>query len=364
MGKAQNGRTAPAGPELIQALASASQKLGFALFIKDREGKYLYANRPYRDIAGLKREEVVGLTDEDLSISVFPGDAERRVQGGEELRVSVPADGEEENGAFNFALEPVYSHDGRIEGIAGVGMIADTGTSISSELLRSRDVEEARVILSSVAHDLNNYLYGVSGVAALALEATDDDKSVSSDLKEILEISGKIGDYIKRMQDITNQKIGDRNRESLNDIIRGIESYLRKEFPEGITVRTELPGEDCFVMVEREKIENAILNICYNAREAIEEQGEITLKLTGVVKMLGEREQKYYRVVVEDSGCGMGAEQKEKCLELFYSTWKKGSSVGLGLPVAESIIKRHHGELSVNTSPGSGTSVEILLPAG
>ncbi|MFO7916361.1 MAG: HAMP domain-containing sensor histidine kinase [Candidatus Krumholzibacteriales bacterium] len=342
----------------------AADELEAALFVKDRSGRYIYASRPFLLIAGLMPEETEGVADLEMLPNVFPAEALDRVLGGEAADVSVPGAGLRERLTFDFSLRPLFSPEGEVEGIAGIGTRADSSFGISGELLRSRDLEDARVILSRVAHDLNNYLYGVSGVASLALESVPEGKSVSSDLKEILEISAKIGGYLKKLQEMTGDGKADLSRESLNDILSGIVEYMRKELPDGIAIRAVLPDEECYIRAERKKIENAMLNICYNARNAIEDQGEIVIKLTGVVRMTGGREAEYYRIVIEDSGRGMRSEECEKCLQLFYTGGAEGGSLGMGLPVAESIIKRHHGELSLSTRPGKGTSVEILLPAG
>jgi len=346
-----------------RVLSLAAEKIGAALFVRDPGGRYIYANSLFCRIAGLEPDEVIGSGDELNPPALFTDKEFSRVLEGERVAVSVSPAGEEEGSSFDFILEPLTSPEGVVEGIAGIGQREERGIRISPDLIRSRDAEEARVILSRVAHDLNNYLYGVTGVAALALESAPEDKSVRSDLREILEISEKTGNYIKKLQERAQEKMGKGKRESLKDILSGIEGYIRKEFPGRIRVRTVLPEEDCPARVEREKIENAILNICFNARDAIEDKGEIVLRLNGLVRITESREGKYYRIVIEDSGRGMDPEEKKKCLQLFYTTGKNESSLGIGLPVAESIIRKHHGELSVNTSPGRGTSVEILLPA-
>lgn len=344
-------------------LELAADQLKAALFVREKSGRYIYANRLFMRVAGMIPEKTEGLAGLDMLPNVFPAEAVNRVMEGITVESSVQGAGFRGRPVFVFSLRPLFSGEGEVEGIVGIGSRAGHGIEISSELLHSRDLEDARVILSRVAHDLNNYLYGVSGVASLALESVPEGKSVSSDLKEILEISGRISGYLNKLKEMAGEKKADLSRVSLNDILTAIAEYMRKEVPAGITIETELPAEECFIRAEREKIENAILNICYNARDAIEDQGEIMMKLTGVVRITGGRESRYYRIVIEDSGRGMNPDECEKCLQLFYTTGEEGESLGMGLPVAESIIKRYYGELSLNTRPGAGTSVEILLPA-
>jgi signal transduction histidine kinase len=235
--------------------------------------------------------------------------------------------------------------------------------NISHDLLRSRDAETARIILSRIAHDLNNYLYAISGTAALSLESAGKGEPVRSDLEEILEVSNRMADYIRRIQAIAHGGDDDRQAESLKGIVTGIERYIRREYPERISIRTELPGKDCYAPATRKMIENAIINICCNACESISGRGEVVLTLGTAVKVREGAEEKFCRITVEDNGRGMDDEEVKNCRQIFYTTADGGTdSLGIGLTVAEGIIRKHRGELLISSSPGEGTTVEILLP--
>ncbi len=224
-------------------------------------------------------------------------------------------------------------------------------------------------LAGGIAHDFNNLLMGIQGNISLMLAETDPETLHYQLLNDIDE-------YVKQGADLAKQLLGfarggkyQIKPADLNEIVEK-QSMLFRRAKKEINVITEYEKELWTVEVDRNQIEQVLMNIFVNAWQAMPSgSGDLNIKTENVT--LGDSEVlpykirpgKYVRVSIEDNGIGMDEATKERVFDPFFTTKEKGKGVGLGLASAYGIVRNHGGFIDIQSEPGKGTKVTIYLPA-
>ena len=223
-------------------------------------------------------------------------------------------------------------------------------------------------LVGGVVHDFNNMLAVILGNVEMVLEQTPPTDARYADLEEIRKAA-------ERSVKLTRQLLGFvrlQGRETrvldLNASVEGLLDMLRRLIGENITLDWRPGGGVGSVQMDPTHLDQILINLCVNARDAIGEQGRILIE-TNVVESPGSAAGRvpggcgeYVRLVVSDNGCGMDSETQRHLFEPFYTTKKAGQGTGLGLASVYGILKQNGGYIRVRSQEGQGTTFEIHLP--
>ena len=231
------------------------------------------------------------------------------------------------------------------------------------ERLKIRKLESVGVLAGGIAHDFNNILAAILGNVSLTMAYTDQDDKRFPLLKELEKASRRARDLTQQL--LTFSKGGEPVKEltSVTEIIRESASFILR----GSNVRCDFNfAENLWnAEVDAGQISQVIQNIVVNARYAMPDGGVVTITCRNTIPSPAMSEslagQNCLEITLTDNGPGIAPEQIERIFDPYFTTKKSGS--GLGLAITHSIIRKHNGAISVQSSPGKGTSFTILLPA-
>lgn len=223
---------------------------------------------------------------------------------------------------------------------------------------------------AGIAHDFNNLLTGIQGFSRLALKRVKDDDPVKPDLEQIAAASERAGVLTKQLLFFSRKQPMKSKNFLINGTIGNMATIMKWLVGENIKIKTDLAKETWPLQGNEIKIEQVIINLLLNARDAMPKGGNVIIKTENVdidksyVESFPEAKYgKFVCVTVQDSGAGMSKETLEHIFEPFFTTKEPGRGVGLGLFVAYGIIKQHEGWIDYGSTPGQGSVFEIYLPA-
>ena len=247
---------------------------------------------------------------------------------------------------------------------------AERALSQTEERLRSaQKLEAVGLLAGGVAHDFNNILQIIRGHTEFLRESV-------ANLPEAREDVATIRDAAERASQLTRQLLAFSRKQPLRiepfdpgELVAGLVKMLRRVLGEHIELQTSLLPAPFLLVADKGQIEQVLLNLCVNARDAMPEGGRITISLRSLADGGADEQQEmrpgpHLELTVSDNGQGMTPEVKARLFEPFYTTKTMGKGTGLGLAVVYGIVRQHGGSISVSSTPGEGSTFRILLPAG
>ena len=358
--------------ELIQFIDTANAPI----FGIDADGLINEWNQTAAKITGFEKEDVLG---QDL------------VQGfiTEEYRESVKAVLDNalkgvESSNYEF---PLYTKNGdRVEvllnattrldvdrniiGVIGVGQDITDAKVAQAALQQTQKMEVVGQLTGGLAHDFNNLLTVISGNLSFL---KDELGVMSADVAEIIDdaqSAAKDGaELTHRLLAFARQQVLAPKETYVNDLIVDTNRLINRALGEGIKVTTELDSKNPLVMVDQGQLESALMNLCINARDAMQSGGPLTI--TSETKSLNKDQVeevpdlavgKYAVITVEDSGSGMSENEITKVFEPFYTTKEPGKGSGLGLSMVHGFVTQSNGAVVIESELGTGSKVKLYLP--
>jgi PAS domain S-box-containing protein len=223
-------------------------------------------------------------------------------------------------------------------------------------------------LAGGIAHDFNNMLSAISGFTNLAMGRLGAGDPVREELAEVLDAAARAAMLTRQLLAFSRQQILQPRVFDLAAEVRKLEPMLRRAINEDIELRVETPTEPVPVKADVAQIEQVLLNLVINARDAMPMGGRLDLVVgtaarsnADVHAFAGAQPGPHAALSVRDSGQGMSTEVRERIFEPFYTT-RPGSSHGLGLSTVYGIITQSHGHLAVQSEPGVGTEFQVFLP--
>ncbi len=245
----------------------------------------------------------------------------------------------------------------------------DERAKLHTQLLQAQKMEAVGQLAGGVSHDFNNILTALMGYAHIMKMKMKEDDPLRSYADQILSLSDKAANLTQSLLSFSRKRIMNPEPVTLNEIIGRIDHLLSRIIGEDIQLQTMLSEEDPVVMADSGQIEQALMNLAANARDAMPEGGFLTIGTETIaidnefIKEHGfGKEGEYALIAVTDTGAGMDRETREKIFEPFFTTKEVGKGTGLGLSMVYGIIKQHEGHINVYSEPGRGTTFRIYLP--
>jgi two-component system, cell cycle sensor histidine kinase and response regulator CckA len=245
----------------------------------------------------------------------------------------------------------------------------DRATKLEAELLHMQRLEGVGRLAGGVAHDFNNLLTVIGASASMAQRALASGSSATDDLSEIHLAVSRGSELTKQLLAFARKQVLVKRGVELNELVSNVERMLRRLIGEGTVLSARLSSEPLRVLADAGQIEQVIVNLVINARDAISGPGRIEL-VTRRFSLLPDAEQDaaglssgdYACLEVRDTGVGMTAEVQRQLFEPFFTTKPQGRGTGLGLATSFGIVRQHEGAIRVDSAPGRGTVMSVLIP--
>jgi two-component system, cell cycle sensor histidine kinase and response regulator CckA len=230
-------------------------------------------------------------------------------------------------------------------------------------LAEAQRMEALGRLVSGVAHDFNNLLTGIVLCSDLLLAGLEEGSPLRRYAKEIRSASAQSAGMIRQLLASAKPGTDEAAFVSLNDAVLGLRSWLSRLIGENVELVTELANDLRRIRTDPAQLQQIILNLILNARDAMPNGGRITLSTRNCASLGNESQPGFVEFEVRDEGCGMDAETCSRAFEPFFTTKKIGKGTGLGLSTVHGIVKRQGGTIEIESEPGRGTGVIVRLPA-
>jgi len=241
--------------------------------------------------------------------------------------------------------------------------------SLEQQLVQAQKLENVGRLAGGIAHDFNNLLTVIGGFSDLALRKVNGNESLKHNILEIQKASERAGNLTRQLLAFSRRQVLEMKIVDLNLLLKDLEKMLGRVIRENIEIKI-IPAMDLGkVWVDPGQMEQVILNLVVNARDAMPSGGRLIIETTNAEvdeffcqNHLGAVPGQYVRLTVSDTGIGMSAEIKEQAFEPFFTTKEKGKGTGLGLSTVYGIVKQSGGYIWVDSEEGCGTSFNIYFP--
>jgi len=346
-----------------------------AIFSLDSDGKVLSANPATYQMLNLSEDEFSfkGSKIQELPHMTFLG-IERIVQriltaeviSGEEMEFQT-AQGHKK--LLEIRAAPRLDPSGRIDGAVLMCVDISEYKELEAQLLQSQKMEAVGRLAGGVAHDFNNMITVISGFSDFLHRRLDQESSLHRYVDEIRKAGKRAASLTQQLLAFSRRQVLEARVMNLNLIVSDMEQMLRPIIGEHIELVTDLSPELGLVKADPTQIEQVIMNLAVNARDAMPGGGRLSLRTANINLDQDEARGRvdfqsgsFVTLVVQDTGEGMDNETLKHIFEPFYTTKKKGEGTGLGLAMVYGIVKQSGGHIEIHSQPGEGTTFTILLP--
>ncbi|MGI9658086.1 MAG: ATP-binding protein, partial [Gaiellaceae bacterium] len=229
---------------------------------------------------------------------------------------------------------------------------------------RSQRMEAVGQLAGGVAHDFNNLLTAITGSSEFLLSDLDRDDPRREEAKEINTAAGRASSLTQQLLAFSRRQILKPEVLDLNSVVTDVDRMLRRLIGEHIELRTELAPDLGRISADPAQLEQVIVNLAVNARDAMPDGGVLTIETANVELDQPETDPgSHVMLAVSDTGCGMDEETQARIFEPFFTTKPPGEGSGLGLATIYGILKQSDGQVNVYSEQGVGTTVRVYLPA-
>ncbi len=269
----------------------------------------------------------------------------------------------------NLSVAPVKDADGRLTHFVGVQTDVTARRHLESQFLQAQKMDAVGRLAGGVAHDFNNLLSVILSYADLIIEELQPEEPMRADVNEIRTAAVRAAELTKQLLAFSRQQVLETKVLNLNHLLSAMAKLLRRLLGADIELTT-LPDSDLgSVRADAAQLEQIIMNLAINARDAMPDGGNLTIE-TGNIELDEEyvrvhhdvRAGSYVVLVVSDTGIGMDAATMSRIFEPFFTTKEVGKGTGLGLATTFGIVKQSGGHILVYSEPGRGTSFKVYLP--
>ncbi len=360
--------------ESIQKLRQAVEQAENVIFLTDPDGHLTYVNPSFEALYGYKKEEALGQTPRILESGqqdpAFHAEFWTRPRPDEGVRgevVNKTRDGRLVT--VEMSASPLFDGDGKMVGFVAVQHDVTERKLLEQQFRQAQKMEAVGRLAGGVAHDFNNLLTAILGYAELLAEKLKGRPREVEDLEEIRKAGERAASLTRQLLAFSRQQVFERKVLDLNRLIAEIEKMLRRLIGEDIDLVIALDPALAYVWADAGQLEQVILNLAVNARDAMPRGGKLTIETSNVG--LDEeyarlhppvRPGRYVMIAVSDNGVGMDAETRSRIFEPFFTTKERGKGTGLGLATVYGIVKQSGGYIWAYSEPGKGTTFKVYLP--
>jgi len=253
--------------------------------------------------------------------------------------------------------------------LVGVGIDISERKRLEAQLRHAQKMEAIGVLAGGIAHDFNNILSAIIGYVSLMKMKMKPDDQLQHNAEQILASAERAAKLTQDLLAFSRKQVVNLSHLNINDIIGGIQNMLTRLIGENIDFRVRCSPEPLIAEVDKGQIEQVLMNLVTNARDAMPQGGTLQIATdvvdvddSNMIILHDHRPNRYILISVSDSGIGMDKKAQEHLFEPFYTTKEVGKGTGLGLAITYGIVKKHHGFIYVYSEPGMGSTFKIYLP--
>jgi PAS domain S-box-containing protein len=354
-------------------LITAVEQIAEGVLITDTLGTILYANPAFEQITGYSQAEVAGQDSRILANGVLGTHYEEAwatISAGKAWHGRLA--NRRRNGTLyraDVTVSPVRDEGGKIVNYVALQRDVTHELELEEQYQRAQRMEVVGRLTAGIAHDFNNLLTAINGFAELARMQAEPDGEVRELLDKVLDAGRRAAGLVRQLLAFSRKQIIEPQTLDLNDVVGDMGKMLQHIIGEDIRLGTRLAPDLWPVVADPAQIEQVIVNLAVNARDAMPHGGELTIETDSVTlddgyvaSHLGVKPGDYVLVAVSDTGVGMSREVQAHIFEPFFTTKESGKGTGLGLATAYGIIKQGGGDIQVYSEEGVGTTFKIYLP--
>jgi PAS domain S-box-containing protein len=344
-----------------------------AIYVTTREGRFVDLNQAGLDLFGFTREELTEMNASDLY--VYPPDRSRFQQEIEqkgfvrdfevELRKK---DGTKMDCVLTSSVQ--RAGDGTILGYQGIIRDLTEHKRLEEQMRQQDRMAALGQLAGGIAHDFNNILMTIILYAEMLSEEPSLPSDLAPDLQSILDEAQEAAHLVRQVLDFSRRSPMETRPVDMRTFVQESVDMLRRTLSESIALLLEVGSGKCVVNADPTRIQQVVMNLVVNARDAMPEGGELRLGLSRVRIRPGDEPPlaemdagQWICLAVSDTGTGIPPDVLPRIFEPFFTTKPKGEGTGLGLAQVYGIVKQHRGHVGVETEVGKGTTFRIYLPA-
>jgi len=358
-------------------LAHVLDSAPIGIAIHDREGRFVRVNQVVASLSGHAPAEYVGRTYAQVDperAALFDPIVDRVLRQGEvasqvEFEIA-PGTRTERN--WLASVYPVRDGAGEIIGCCGLLVETTEHRRLQRQFEQAQKMEAVGRLAGGVAHDFNNLLTAITSYSDLVLETLPPDDGRRVDVREIRAAADRAAALTRQLLTFSRQQIVHPQRLVMSDVVDGVERMLRRLLPEDIELRVARAADERPVLADPGQVEQVLVNLCVNARDAMPKGGTIAIATSNVSvgrEELHHREGtpvapgEYVMLSITDTGVGMDRETLANVFEPFFTTKEVGRGTGLGLATVYGIVRQAGGAIWAYSEPGRGTTFKLFWPA-
>jgi PAS domain S-box-containing protein len=333
-----------------------------ALFIAEDSGTIVDANPAACALSGQPLEKL------------------RLLKMGDVLPESALADGRHLSAVLARKESDLFRrHDGKVLDVRSAAFAPGVLVYTVRDLTRQRELEDrlgqsqkmeaVGQLAGGVAHDFNNLLTVIMSYSSMLLSDGATTEDVRGDIQEISDAAGRAAALTRQLLAFSRKQVLQMRAVSVNAVVTDVEKMLRRLIGEDISLTTNLDGDLALIHADPGQLEQVLINLAVNARDAMPSGGSLTISTDNVEltdehseRHLGAESGKYVMLAVTDTGSGMTKEVQQRLFEPFYTTKGVGLGTGLGLATVHGIVKQSGGDIYVYSELGHGTTFKVYFP--
>jgi two-component system, cell cycle sensor histidine kinase and response regulator CckA len=360
--------------EHLRLQAAALDAAANGIVITGASGDIVWVNRAFSELTGYTREEVVGQNPRLLKSwehgPAFYRELWTTIQSGKVWRGEIK--NRKKDGSLyteEMTITPVRSSAGEITHFIGIKQDVTENKRMEAQLRQAQKMDAVGRLAGGLAHDFNNLLSVIIGFSEISQSKLEPTHPVAQNLKQILTAADRAASLTRQLVAFSRQQVANPRIIDLNTVIQNLNVMLRPTLEDDISLVLKLATPLGSVKADVRHMEQVLVNLVVNARDAMPSGGRITIE-TRNVELDNEYRREhmpvqpgpYVMLSVADEGCGMDETVKSRLFEPFFTTKGLGKGSGLGLSTVYGIVKQNRGYIWVYSEPTTGTTFKVYFP--
>ncbi len=358
----------------LRKLAAIVESTGYAIIGMDLNGTILSWNAGAERLSGYTADEILGRPVTLLLPPDCPNEVahiHEKLKRGEPVEHFETVRVRKDSTRLDVSLTilPIRDESGTPIGASVIARDISARKHLEAQYLHLQKLDNLGRLAGAIAHDFNNLLTAIVGTAEMGIEAIRSGNTARQELEEIHKIALRAANLTRQLLAFARQQALDLQELNIDNLIWDMEAMLRQLIGPHIDLSLSLAAEGGRITAYPGHIEQLLVNLVVNARDALPDGGRLAIA-TAVVPGAGlvpdpgavRQARQFVRIIVADTGSGMSEEVKRHLFEPFFTTKALGKGVGLGLATCFAIVKQYGGSIAIDSAPGQGTTVTIYFP--